>query len=124
MIKRKSLGQHFLTSNSIAKFIVSNADITKQDVVYELGTGQGILTPLLCSEAQKVISADIDDDLIEDAKSKFSNLDNLVLKSGDGLKIQDEFSIFVSNIPYSKSKDAIEWLAQKNFSHGVIMVQN
>ena len=33
------------------------------------------------------------------------------------------FSIFVSNLPYSKSKDAIEWLAQTPFSHGVIMVQ-
>ena len=73
MIKRKSLGQHFLTSNSIAKFIVSNADITKQDVVYELGTGHGILTPLLCSKAQKVISVDIDDNLIQDAKLKFRN---------------------------------------------------
>ena len=29
----------------------------------------------------------------------------------------------ISNLPYSKSKDAIEWLAQNSFSHGVIMVQ-
>mgnify|MGYP000315470187 FL=1 len=36
---------------------------------------------------------------------------------------QDTFSIFVSNLPYSRSKDAIEWLAQSTFSHGVIMVQ-
>jgi len=45
------------------------------------------------------------------------------LKSGDGLKTKDTFSIFVSNLPYSRSKDAIEWLAQSSFSHGVIMVQ-
>ena len=123
MIKRKSLGQHFLTSNSIAQFIVSNADITKQDVVYELGTGQGILTPLLCTDAKKVISVDIDDGLVENAKLKFSHLDNLFLQSGDGLKIPPDFDIFVSNVPYSKSKETIEWLAQKKFSHGVIMVQ-
>ena len=123
MIKRKSLGQHFLTSNSIAKLIVSNADITKQDVVYELGTGQGILTPLLCKNAKKVISVDIDDVLVENAKFKFSHLGNLFLKSDDGLKIQQDFDIFVSNVPYSKSKETIEWLAQKKFSHGVIMVQ-
>ena len=123
MIKRKSLGQHFLISNSIAKLIVSNADITKQDVVYELGTGQGILTSLLCGNAKKVISVDIDDGLIENAKLKFSHFDNLFLKSGDGLGIEPEFNIFVSNVPYSKSKDTVEWLAQKKFSHGVIMVQ-
>lgn len=123
MIKRKRLGQHFLTSNSIAKSIVSEAKITKNDIVFEIGTGQGILTSLLCEKANKVISVDMDDQLIKNAKSKFSHLNNLVLKSGDGLKKKDPFTIFVSNLPYSRSKDAIEWLAQTPFSHGVIMVQ-
>ncbi len=123
MIKRKRLGQHFLNSNSIAKSIVSEAKITKEDVVFELGTGLGILTPLLCKKANKVISIDVDEKLVKSAKSTFSDIDNLILKSGDGFKKKDSFSIFVSNLPYSKSKDAIEWLAQTSFSHGVIMVQ-
>ena len=123
MIKRKRLGQHFLNSNSIAKLIVSEAKITKNDTVFEIGTGLGVLTPLLCQNAEKVISVDVDEQLIRKAKSEFSNIHNLVLKSGDGFKKKDIFSIFVSNLPYSKSKDAIEWLAQTSFSHGVIMVQ-
>ena len=123
MIKRKLLGQHFLNSKSIAEFIVKEARISKTDVVFEIGTGLGILTPLLCKNAQKVISVDTDENLIKKAKTKFAILDNLVLKSGDGFKKKEEFSIFVSNLPYSRSKDAIEWLAQNSFSHGVIMVQ-
>ena len=123
MIKRKLLGQHFLNSQNIAKSIFTEAKITKNDVVFELGTGLGVLTPLLCEQAKKVISVDADEKLVRFAKSKFSKIDNLVLKSGDGFKTQDIFSIFVSNLPYSRSKDAIEWLAQSTFSHGVIMVQ-
>ena len=123
MIKRKRLGQHFLTSNEIAKSIVSEAKIGKNDIVFELGTGLGILTPLLCENAKKVISIDTDKELYEKAKSHFSNIDNLSIELGDGFKKQDTFSIFVSNLPYSKSKDAIEWLATTPFSHGVIMVQ-
>ncbi len=123
MNKRKKLGQHFLNSDSIAKFIISEAKITKNDTVFEIGIGQGILTPLLCEKAGKVISVDIDESLVKNAKTKFSDMDNLVLKSGDGLKKKDNFTIFVSNLPYSRSKDAIEWLSQKPFSHGVIMVQ-
>ncbi len=123
MIKRKLLGQHFLNSHNIAKSIVTEAKITKKDTVFELGTGLGILTPLLCEQAHKVISVDADEKLVRSAKSKFSDIDNLVLKSGDGFKEKDVFSIFVSNLPYSRSKDAIEWLAQSSFSHGVIMVQ-
>lgn len=123
MIKRKQLGQHFLNSSAIAKSIIFDAKISKNDIVYEVGTGLGILTPLLCEKAQKVISIDLDENLVRDAKIKFSNLENLVLKSGDGFKNTDSFTIFVSNLPYSKSKDAIEWLSQTPFSHGVIMVQ-
>jgi len=123
MIKRKRFGQHFLNSNSIAKSIVSEAQITKNDIVFEVGTGQGILTPLLCENAKKVISVDVDEALVKNAKSRFSSFENLTLKSGDGFKKKDLFTIFVSNLPYSRSKDAIEWLAKTPFSHGVIMVQ-
>lgn len=123
MIKRKRFGQHFLNSNFIAKSIVSEAKITKNDTVFELGTGLGILTPLLCEKANKVISMDVDKQLIENAKSDFSKIHNLILKSGDGFKNNDSFTVFVSNLPYSKSKEAIEWLAESSFSHGVIMVQ-
>ena len=123
MIKRKKLGQHFLNSKSIAEKIIAEANITQNDIVLEIGTGLGILTPLLCKDAKKVISIDVDKDLIEEAKKNFSKIHNLTLKYGDGFKTEDRFTIFVSNLPYSKSKDAIEWLATTNFSHGVIMVQ-
>ena len=123
MIKRKLLGQHFLNSKSIAEFIVNEAQISKTDVVFEIGTGLGMLTPLLCKKAQKVISVDADERLIKKAKFEFSALHNLVLESGDGFKKKHDFTIFVSNLPYSRSKDAVEWLAQNSFSHGIIMVQ-
>ena len=74
MIKRKRLGQHFLNSNSIAQTIVSEARISKNDIVFELGTGLGVLTPLLCKKAQKVISVDADEDLIKKAKSELHGI--------------------------------------------------
>lgn len=123
MIKRKRLGQHFLKSNRIAKTIVSEAEISSNDTVYEIGTGMGILTRLLCHNARQVISVDADRRLFESAKSSFMHVENLTLQFGDGFKKNNNFSIFVSNLPYSKSRHAIEWLAQTPFSHGVIMVQ-
>ena len=123
MIKRKRLGQHFLNSSPLAELIVTEAQITKKDTVFEIGTGLGILTPLLCKNAKNVISVDSDEQLYHKAKSQFGNIENLTLRHGDGFKSNASFTIFVSNLPYSKSRDAIEWLAQQNFSHGVIMVQ-
>ena len=123
MIKRKKLGQHFLNSKLIAEKIISEANITPNDIVLELGTGLGVLTPLLCENAKKVFSIEIDDDLFQKAKKRFSKIHNLTLNFGDGLKTKERFTIFVSNLPYSKSKEAIEWLATIPFSHGIIMVQ-
>ena len=123
MNKQKKYGQNFLTSTSIAKFIVDAAEITKTDVVYEIGTGKGILVPLLCKCAKHVTTIEIDKKLYDDATLNFSKLPNLTIKNGDGFKNEPEFDIFVSNLPYSKSRVAIQWLLQKKFSRAMIMVQ-
>ena len=123
MNKRKKFGQHFLTSSSIAKFIVTESKITKNDLVYEIGTGKGILVPLLCKYAKHVTTTEIDKKLYDNATRSFSKLPNLTIKNGDGFKNEPEFDVFVSNLPYSKSRIAIQWLLQKKFSRAMIMVQ-
>lgn len=123
MNRRRLLGQHFLVSEAIAKSIVDCANITKKDTVLEIGTGRGILLPFLCQAAKKVISVETDKELYLSALEKFENFSNLSLKHGDGFKLDLDFTVFVSNLPYSKSRKAIEWLAQKKFSHAIIMVQ-
>ena len=123
MNKRKKFGQHFLISQSVAKKIVSTAKITMDDTVLEIGTGHGILIPYLCKKAKKVISIESDKKLYLESKSKFKNLSNLVLKHGNGFKSSDNFSILVSNLPYSQSRIALEWLIQKKFSRAILMVQ-
>jgi len=123
MNKRKNLGQHFLKSKTIAKSIVSNANITRNDVVLEIGTGYGILIPYLCKNAKQVFSIENDQNLHLSAKSNIHDYSNLVLDYGDGFNSNHNFSIFVSNLPYSKSRFAVEWLLQKKFSRAVIMIQ-
>jgi len=121
--RRRTLGQHFLISNLIAKSIVSFAKITKDDQVLEVGTGKGILTPLLCEHAKQVISIEKDPILYAQAREMFSHIPNLVLEKGDAFKKNTSFTVFVSNLPYSESRTAIEWLVQRKFKHAIIMVQ-
>ena len=123
MIKRRLLGQHFLISPSIAKSIVDSAHISKDDIVLEIGTGHGILTPLLCRDAKQVISVEKDPVLYSQAKDTFSHVLNLTLEQGDAFKKNIEFTVLVSNLPYSESRTAIEWLVQRKFKCAVIMVQ-
>lgn len=122
-MRRQRLGQHFLISKKIAQNIQNYAGIKKSDVVLEIGTGRGILIPFLCKNVSKVISIEKDKSLYEDAKAEFSEFENLVLIHGDGFKSKEKFSIFISNLPYSKSRKAMEWLMQKSFLRGIVMVQ-
>ena len=121
---RKKLGQNFLNSKSIANFIVDSAQISKTDIVYEIGMGKGILTPYLCANSKQVISVEKDHRLYEELKINFSSVKNLKIIHGDGFKQNEKFDIFVSNLPYSESKKAIHWMLMNQFSHGIVMVQH
>ena len=124
MNKRHSLGQHFLISSQVAHSIVDLVGIKRGDVILEVGTGKGILTPHLCARAKKVISIEKDPGLYREAKKAFGGVKNLALEQGDAFERDGvEFDVFVSNLPYSESRNAIEWLAQRRFSHAVVMVQ-
>ena len=124
MIKRKKLGQHFLKSDNLAKFIVDSLNIAPNDTVYEIGTGKGILLPYICSKSKHVISIEKDKSLYKEAMKKFSIYKNLKIIQGDGFKHNEKFDIFVSNLPYSESRKAIQWMLIQKFMIGVIMIQS
>ena len=122
MRRRRRYGQHFLVSGSVASRIAAMAGICRDDSVLEVGTGRGMLTPLLCSSARRVVSVESDSLLYGEAAARLRQ-DNLTLLHGDGFAHADAFDVFVSNLPYSQSRRAVEWLATVPFRCGVVMVQ-
>lgn len=72
MLKKKSLGQHFLNSPQIISDIVKAGKVTKEDVVLEVGPGEGVLTRELLLTGAHVISVEKDDRLIPELQKTFS----------------------------------------------------
>ena len=107
--------------------IVSAANIRKDEIVLEAGTGQGNLTMELCRHAKQVISYEVDANLYEKAQEQLLQYlnNNLRLVKADLFKTKHAplFDIFVSNLPYSRSRDAIEWLSTQKFDRAIVMVQ-
>ena len=96
--------------------------LSKAETVCEAGTGTGVLTKELCVHAGRVVSYEVDRELFTQAKSMQNA--NLELVNRDLFKERDlEFDVFVSNLPYSKSRDAFEWLATRKFDRAVVMIQ-
>jgi 16S rRNA (adenine1518-N6/adenine1519-N6)-dimethyltransferase len=122
-IKRQRLGQHMLVDDKVLASITSTAEISKNETVCEAGTGLGFLTAELCRRAKYVLSFEVDKGLLKRARHELQ-FDNLELIAGDAFRSGDlAFDVFVSNLPYSRSRDAIEWLATQKFDRSIVMVQ-
>ena len=122
---RKYYGQNFLTDLRIARKITETSEIKSFEDVCEMGTGKGILIPYLCQNAKFVKSFEVDYKLYNRIKLLQSKFNNLEIINKDILKYTNplKFDVFVSNIPYSKSKEILLWLATKKFQRAIIMVQ-
>ena len=64
--------QYFLVNESIVDKFIENSSITSHDSIYEIGTGNGILTKHLCEKAKSVVSSEIDSNLYNSSLTKFS----------------------------------------------------
>ncbi|MEM3401664.1 MAG: 16S rRNA (adenine(1518)-N(6)/adenine(1519)-N(6))-dimethyltransferase RsmA [Candidatus Hadarchaeales archaeon] len=121
---RKSSGQHLLLDQVLLERIVGYGEITKDDIVLEIGTGVGNLTELLSREAGKVISIEKDPKLLEIARRQLQKRKNVVLVRGDALRVDfPEFTKVVSNLPYGISSPLTFKLLERDFRLGVLMYQ-
>jgi len=123
-LKRVSFGQHRLIDLNILAKLIEASQISNDEIVCEAGTGNGILTSELCKQAKYVISFEIDKILFSHAKKSLFYFSNLSLVNED-LFIRNnlDFNVFISNLPYSKSKEAFTWLPFQKFDRAIIMVQ-
>lgn len=83
----KSLGQNFLINNEVVENIVSSSELTKEDMVIEIGPGLGTLTKYLLKEAGKVLCIELDNKMIGILEERFSEYDNFEIINADVLKV-------------------------------------
>lgn len=113
-----------LVDKRVLAKIVDAAKIGRDEAVLEAGTGQGILTAELCKVAKSVVSYEIDKKLYNQARERLLQFQNLDLVNADLFKTTNlDFDVFASNLPYSRSRDAFEWLATQRFKRAIVMVQ-
>lgn len=97
--------QHFLKNEKILEKIIAFSKISRDDVIYEIGPGYGILTKkILEFKPKKLICCEIDKSFLENLEEiKENNLENFEFFIQNGLEfIEDiEFDKLIANIPYS-----------------------
>ncbi len=84
---QKKFGQNFLIDTHVLDKIISAADITKEDMVLEIGPGIGTMTQYLAEAAGKVIAVEIDKNLIPILQDTLSGYDNVRVINEDVMKL-------------------------------------
>src|SRR3954466_996944 len=99
------LGQNFLADPNLLDAIVRDAEPAPDDVVLEVGAGEGVLSERLAAVAAHLHTVEIDRGL-EPALAPIAGLPNVDLHWGDAMKLdlaalRPEPTAMVANLPYS-----------------------
>jgi len=99
------LGQNFLADPNLLEAIVRDAELAPDDVVLEVGAGEGALSERLAAAAAHLHTIEIDRRL-EQALAPIAALPNVELHWGDAMKLdlsalQPAPTAMVANLPYS-----------------------
>lgn len=97
---KKEYGQHFLADRNILEVIGRLAELGPDDVVLEIGPGQGVLTRYLAERVRHVHAVEIDRALEPELASLPVNVD---IVFGDALQLElpRDATKLVANLPYN-----------------------
>ena len=99
---RRELGQNFLKDKRVARQIVAQSGVGKDDFVVEFGPGGGMLTGQLAKEARKVMAVEYDPRWFSHLKERFSHDENVRVVHEDALRMKLPSQPFrvVANVPF------------------------
>ena len=84
---QKRFGQNFLIDGHVIGKIIRAAEITKDDVVLEIGPGIGTMTQYLAEAAGEVFAVEIDKNLLPILAETLAEYDNVTVVNEDILKV-------------------------------------
>jgi 16S rRNA (adenine1518-N6/adenine1519-N6)-dimethyltransferase len=115
----RRFGQNFLIDKNILGKILGSVCVSDEDVVLEIGPGDGAMTFALASRAKNVLAIEIDRGRFHQLKERSKSIKNLDIRQGDFLKFdlaavarQKKTSglVVVANIPYYITTPILERL--------------
>jgi 16S rRNA (adenine1518-N6/adenine1519-N6)-dimethyltransferase len=97
---KKEYGQHFLVDETILGVIGRLADLHPDDVVLEIGPGEGVLTRYLSARVAHVHAVEIDASLAPHLEGIGANVD---VRFGDAMQLdlRTDATKLVANLPYN-----------------------
>lgn len=112
MKKGVQYSQNFLVDKNLIADLVGKTSITQNDIVLDIGAGEGIITGVLSERCGRVIAIEIDPDLFDKLGRRFTQIPSVELNHDNFLTYSlptTNYKVF-SNIPFNISADVIKKL--------------
>jgi len=126
----KRFGQNYLQDQNIIKKILSEIDPKENELIIEIGPGQGAITQKLLESKAHLTAIEIDKRVIDDLQTRFTDLklfqyDFLKLDLNQFIDSSDKKLRVVGNIPYNITSPILFKLFENNtiVNDAVFMVQ-
>ncbi len=126
---KKAFGQNFLVNQNMLQNICEAAAISSNETIIEIGPGPGGLTQYLVKQAQRLITIELDPDMIALLQNNLGKIDNLEVININALEYipKDENYKIVANIPYHITSPLLRHYlleVDKKPSQVVLMIQD
>ncbi len=105
MARLHTYSQHFLKNPRVVAELIGHSNIRKNDTVYDLGAGSGVIASVLANKCKKVIAVENEPETLKKLRVNLGNILNVEIVNENilALKVPDgRYKIF-SNIPFSES---------------------
>jgi len=125
----KRMGQNFLIDEEIIKKVIESAQLSKNDIVLEIGPGIGNLTIELAKKVKKLIAVEKDPTMVKILRKTLTDFDNVkviqddILKIGNWkLEIGNSYKV-VANLPFYLTAPVIrKFLEMENRPKEMVLV--
>jgi 16S rRNA (adenine1518-N6/adenine1519-N6)-dimethyltransferase len=103
--RSRELGQNFLRDPNILAVIGRESELSPEDVVFEVGGGEGVLSEYLAERVRWVHVVELDERLRERLETRLAAFENVRLSWGDAMRVelaamQPQPTKMVANLPY------------------------
>ncbi|MGI9198602.1 MAG: 16S rRNA (adenine(1518)-N(6)/adenine(1519)-N(6))-dimethyltransferase RsmA [Candidatus Nanopelagicaceae bacterium] len=127
----KGLGQNFVIDGNTCQRIVRQVEISKDDVVLEIGPGLGSLSLAILETGAPLIAVEIDNRLakqLPETVALHNSVADLTVINKDALEVTElpkNPTVLVANLPYNVSVPVLLNLLERfpSLREGVVMVQ-
>jgi 23S rRNA (adenine-N6)-dimethyltransferase len=123
---RKALSQNFLRDANIARAFVASAGVGPDDLVIEVGPGDGAITRPLFERAGRVIAHEKDHHFVERLHSRLGHHEHFRCHHTDFRDVRPPREPFhvVSNAPFGITTDIVRWcLRARTLASATIVTQ-